>query len=55
MGKTFEAVVIVKGKRPANATPAQAQRLRAQGMSVAEIARAWGISASRVYAILKRA
>jgi hypothetical protein len=49
----FEKSIIVKGKRPADATPEKARELR-KLMSVDEIARGWGISSARVYAILKQ-
>ena len=44
----------VEQVRPLTATPAQAVKLRAAGMSVVEIARAWGISRARVYQLLDR-
>lgn len=51
--KTFQKTIHVKGKRPADATPAKARSLR-KSMSVEEIAELWGISTTRVYAILKQ-
>lgn len=50
--KTFEA--IIKGKRPANATAEQARKLRADGLSIIQIAKLWGVSRIRVYQILNK-
>ena len=42
-------------KRPVNATDPELLRLVEAGYRAGQIARLWGISAARVYALIKRA
>lgn len=49
-----KVTITIEQKRPRDATPDRARQMKAAGMSVAEIARAWGVSRSIVYRLLKR-
>ena len=54
MGKVYEVNIKVSGKRPSYATPELARKLRAEGKSVVQIAKEWGITRAQVYNILRQ-